>query len=482
MSILSLNECFFPCQQLFITDELLRSLCEQTNLQAMRQMEAQPITTAHVPQWVPVGVKEMKRFLALLFLTGIVRKPHLHMYWSVDELHYTPFFGATMTRNRFQAISRYFHFNDSMNLDASDRMYRVRPVLDHLLAKFKELYQPGEEISIDEGMLPWRGRLAFRVYNPRKPVKYGIKNYMLCDSRTGYCYNMIPYVGEHMPLRDTVFGLLNGLKGLGHTLFMDNFYNSVGLCHALLEEHTNVCGTLRAHRGEPPIIRDVTVKKLQPGKTIMQHDGKVMVLAWRFTNIVRMVSTCHEDQMKDVEVWRRGMHQKVTVHKPLCVTQYNEFMNGVDRLDQNLSYYPTIRKTLKWPRKYVLYLFQVAIFNASVIYRAKNPRKKMTLLAFIQGVIRAWVSKTSEEGEDEPRRHQRRMQNDPLHRLDGDMRRHVEEHIPPTGKKGRKASRRCQVCSQRGKRSETVFWCKACKVPLHHGECFHAFHTKQNYS
>ena len=39
----------------------------------------------------------------------------------------------------------------------------------------------GEHIDIDEGMLKWRGRLSFRVYNKEKPTKYGIKGFILAD-------------------------------------------------------------------------------------------------------------------------------------------------------------------------------------------------------------------------------------------------------------------------------------------------------------
>ena len=163
----------------------------------------------------------------------------------------TPFFNTVMSRNRYQLIWKFLHYKDNASQDADDRMYKVRPVLDYLVQKFKELYQPGQDICIDEGMMLWQGRLAFRVYNPQKPVKYGIKSYILCDSATGYCFNLKPYVGAQSTLPDTVFSLLDRLPGHGHTLFMDNFYNSVSLCERLLGARTNVCGTLRKHRGEP---------------------------------------------------------------------------------------------------------------------------------------------------------------------------------------------------------------------------------------
>jgi hypothetical protein len=104
----------------------------------------------------------MKAFLGLMFLTGIVRKPEIEMYWTVDEALETPFFGKVMPRNRFELIWSFFHTANNEETDPDDRMFKVRKLLDLLTTNFAEQYTPGQNISIDEGMLLWRGRLSFR--------------------------------------------------------------------------------------------------------------------------------------------------------------------------------------------------------------------------------------------------------------------------------------------------------------------------------
>ena len=401
----------------------------------------------------------------------------------------TPQFGETMTRNRFQLLMRFLHFNNTRDINANDPMYRVRPVLDYLVHKFNTLFVPGKNISIDEGMLLWRGRLAFRVYNPLKPIKYGIKLYLLCDSKTGYCSNLLPYTGERRSLHDTVFHLISALEGQGYTLFMDNFYNSVSLCHSLLAAKTNVCGTLRRNRGEPQVIREATPKNLAPGETVVRHNKDVMVLAWRDKQVVKMISTCHHDKMEQVEVWKRGVHHKVSVLKPQCVAEYNRYMNGVDKMDQNITYYPTVRRGLKWTRKFVLYLMQICVFNATILYKQQN--RKISQLAFIRKVVRAWTARESRaETEEEEQEvtaaeggHRPRAMRgaDPVHRLDGQLRRHEMVRIPATPKKPR-PQRPCRVCHRRGRRRDTTVWCKGCQIPLHHGDCFHVYHTRKDYT
>ena len=93
-----------------------------------------------------------------------------------------------MSRNRFQLIQRYLHFNDS-NAEGTneDRLYKIRTILDIAVNKFRTNYIPDREIFLDEGMLGWQGgHLRFRVYNPSKITKYGILVQMVCESSTGY--------------------------------------------------------------------------------------------------------------------------------------------------------------------------------------------------------------------------------------------------------------------------------------------------------
>ena len=107
------------------------------------------------------------------------------------------------------------------------------------------MFNPGEQISIDEGTLKWRGHLSFKVYNKDKLTKYGIKAYILADSNSGYCWNMDMYCGQGKCLRATVFGLLSDACLYSwHSLYMDNFYNSVELSEELLGVKVHTVGTL----------------------------------------------------------------------------------------------------------------------------------------------------------------------------------------------------------------------------------------------
>ena len=121
--------------------------------------------------WKNTSVPEMKNFLGLYFLTGILQKPSLSMFWCTRQSVETPSFARTMSRNRFELMKRYFHFSDNATSDKADPLYKVRPVHDYVVKRFQDVYTPGKNISIDEAMMLWKGRLAFKVYAPNKPIK-----------------------------------------------------------------------------------------------------------------------------------------------------------------------------------------------------------------------------------------------------------------------------------------------------------------------
>ena len=79
----------------------------------------------------------------------------------------TPVFSQTMSRNRFQLIQRYFHFNDSNAAGTrEDHLYKIRTILDIVVNNFRINYLPDREVSLDECMFGWQGRLRFCASNP----------------------------------------------------------------------------------------------------------------------------------------------------------------------------------------------------------------------------------------------------------------------------------------------------------------------------
>lgn len=106
-------------------------------------------------------------------------------------------------------------------------------------------------------MILWRGRLLFKQFIQNKRHKYGIKLYMLIEPN-GIILKFAVYTGATDDLggkghaENVVLHLMEEKLNTGHSIFMDNFYNSYDLAQKLLEKHTYCTSTLRANRVNTP--------------------------------------------------------------------------------------------------------------------------------------------------------------------------------------------------------------------------------------
>ena len=93
---------------LFLDEEFYEYLTTQANLYAAQYLQANPNLPPHscFQKWKDVSVTEIKQFISLYLLTGIIRKPEVNQCWSTNPLLKTPFFNNVMPRNQFQLIHK----------------------------------------------------------------------------------------------------------------------------------------------------------------------------------------------------------------------------------------------------------------------------------------------------------------------------------------------------------------------------------------
>ena len=64
------------------------------------------------------------------------------IYWETKPDANCFLVGKSMSRNKFEKIHQYLHFNDNMNTDPKDKVFKVRPILDHFNKKFGAFFMP----------------------------------------------------------------------------------------------------------------------------------------------------------------------------------------------------------------------------------------------------------------------------------------------------------------------------------------------------
>ena len=159
-------------------------------------------------------------------------------------------------RDWFLDISRYIHLVDNSTLQPRSSPGRSSrqgsPPISHLSNKLAKLYDPHEEVAVDEAMMKFQGRSLLKQYMPKKPVKRGIKVWVLDDSRTGYFSKFDIYCGkgaspENLGSR-VVKTLTELLKQKFHHVYFDNFFMSESLMSELEEDGVYMYGTARKDR------------------------------------------------------------------------------------------------------------------------------------------------------------------------------------------------------------------------------------------
>uniref|UniRef100_A0A8C4T5A9 RRM domain-containing protein n=1 Tax=Erpetoichthys calabaricus TaxID=27687 RepID=A0A8C4T5A9_ERPCA len=174
---------------------------------------------SRVRAWFDTDENEMKKFIGILMLMGIIRKLDIEMYWSTDPMYATPIFAAVMTRNRFSLLLKFFHLNDNRNEPDKkdpnrDRLFKLHPLIDHLFEAFQLPYMTGPSVAVDESLLLWKGRLQFRQYLPLKRARFGIKMFCLAEN-SGYIYRFRVYTGKEDPMSSISAVLPDECKDFG---------------------------------------------------------------------------------------------------------------------------------------------------------------------------------------------------------------------------------------------------------------------------
>jgi hypothetical protein len=77
----------------------------------------------------------------------------------------------------------------------SEPYEKVRPFIEYVSARWRQLYNPSTHLCIDESIVAYRGRCKYVQYTPNKPSRYGIKLFCLSES-SGYILDIYFYKGK----------------------------------------------------------------------------------------------------------------------------------------------------------------------------------------------------------------------------------------------------------------------------------------------
>ena len=431
--------------------------------------------------WEIINEDELRAFLGIHISMGLVKLPSLKDYWSTHLILVVPRIVRGMSRNRFTEILSNLHLSDNekapeRGTPSYDRLYKVRPLINIIIANSQASYHPHQQVAVDEAMVLFKGRSSLKQYMPLKPIKRGFKCWCVCDSHNGFVLNMDVYqgAGERSDkdglAAGVVMKLLQPLYNYNYEAYMDNFFSSINLAKRLREKGLCMIGTARSNRKYWPESLK-SLKTLQ--KSMSRGDSRsVMVdgvecVVWMDNKAVALINNITTPGASTQVLRRNKDGSRTEVPCPESVKHYNKYMGGVDVFDSRRKTYSFSRKSRKWWHRLFYFLVDAAITNSYILYKETRGTKRLTQKEFVLQLVEHLMSFHSSR---------KRASNH-----DGPTAsRLCERHFP--AKLPENTYRQCCVCSER---QRTAYCCRDCSsetpVPLCPARCFKVYHTKLDY-
>lgn len=361
----------------FFDEHLIDNVVFQTNLYAVQNEK----------RFEPLQSSELYAFLGLTVLFGYHKLPALRDYWSTDPDLAVPIVPETMTRDRYFGILSNLHLadNKTMPTDNKDKLYKVRPLINMLNAKYLSLRSPSRWQSIDESMVLFKGRSSIKQYNPMKSIKRGYKLWCRSDM-DGYIYEFDVYQGKSADFGqkelglggNVIWNLTQKLNGQNYIVAFDNFFTSPDLLDDMKSRSILACKTVRPNRKGLPTL--APNKSLTRGQFDFRTTAQgLLYVKWKDSKAVHFLSNFHGTEQTVLSRTQKD-GSKLEVTAPMVVADYNKEMGGMNKADMLRSIYDLDRKSRKWWHRLFFAMFEITLVNAYVTFcdlNGKIPYKEL---------------------------------------------------------------------------------------------------------
>ena len=250
-------------------------------------------------------------------------------------------------------------------------------------------------MSVDEQMIPYKGKHSLRQYLPKKPKKWGLKVISRAGV-SGITYDFLLYDGTD-PKADVSCGFISGdfvLKlcetlpsDQNHKVYFDNWFTFLEMQLVLQKRSIwSIGNSNRAHLSNRarhcPLKEESELKKEGRGSYDYSIDANsgIRVVRWYDNKVVQLSSThIDAEPITTVKRWNRREKKYINIECPAIVAEYNSFMGGVDSFNMLMSPYRTDRKSRKWYWRIFFGALNVAVVNGWLLYRRHCSQRNVSL-------------------------------------------------------------------------------------------------------
>ena len=148
--------------EFFLDDEFINFIVEETNRYA-RQKGVE----------FNESLREITTVFGILLVSGYHLLSNHPMYWSVEEDFRIALVAKAMSRDRFDEIIQFLHFSDNQNLDLTNKIRKLCPLMDQLNKKCTMTYFLSQHLDLNEAMTEYFRRHGCKQCIRSKLVGFG---------------------------------------------------------------------------------------------------------------------------------------------------------------------------------------------------------------------------------------------------------------------------------------------------------------------
>lgn len=415
-------------------------------------------------EWKLATPEKMKAFLGILLLMCLNKRNGLYDHFSDNSL-IKSVVKNFINRNDFSHLWRYFHLNN--NKFQTTPSCKIKHTIEFLVKKWKTLYKPAQNLTVDESMIAYRGKTKYMQYEPLKPTKFGLKAWTLAESYSGYMLDFILYEGKSNKKKsklgeEVVKQLIKPYINSNHILFVDSFYTSPNLCRILYNNGIGFIGMVNANKYK----LDELSNNLEYGESDYFVNNEILYVAWKDKKKVSLLSTIQNTNEELVNKYNKKIKKMDKIRKPQLVISYSRNMKGVDINNMMSSFFEFDYRCSKWWKPVFMRLINISITNIYILHRkfSSLPVSKFDHKKFILSIIEHLLSKYSWKYK----------------------KREIDFKNLLLLKYERKKRRKCIDCKKlEKKRTDTYFYCRICHLEnkIFHTvceSCFNLYHIKNH--
>lgn len=451
MSILDSWKCIIP-------DEITEKIVLHTNQEIQEKATKYKERTRYIATTTNA---EILAFIGLLYMSGVMKESHVSVEELWSDMYGPPIFHATMTLSRFRFLTSCIRFDDKLTRPlrkTADSFAAIREIWDMYVTNCRNYYSPSEFCAIGSNLLGFRGRCPFRAYKQNHPDKCGINILVLCDTRTNYMLNAVPYLGNSPDTTDEsnrsyyVKLLAESIRGTNRNITMDKWFTSCSLADTLLSDYKlTMVGPLKRNKLEYP-MSFVSANGREVGTSCYAFDNEKTLVSYVpvSNKAMILISTLHKDDSNDEETGR-----------PKILNFFEKTKDNVPHFVQLCQNYTTARKTRRWPLRVFYGMLDQSAINAMIIYSMINLEWKVdrtnTRRSFLKELALALVKPYMVERQKIPTL--RKDLKLIINNMVGEEETPAPQLLPGGSKK------RCGLCPRK-KDKKTASQCQSCAKPV----------------